>query len=176
MRRVEGSLHNTIEREEYGDVSSWDLWFQLDENLDADGEADAYTVDWSASANTGAGAYAANDGSGDTIVVVRDTTAQHCGLQYEWVRCRIIGSVNGPVREVMEGGAQWHRGTLAAQLNQGSSANCTVTIRSNSVTVLVYDVMLAADDHLDNGTIVIIFYNLETKHWEVLSAACAVAG
>jgi hypothetical protein len=144
--------------------------YELVDNLGpGGGSATAHPVVWDPSAGGGAGAYAADAG---TEVEVRDTTEQFWGLIGEWIHCRSITSDDGPVIEVVEGGAPWYEGTLQAQLNAGSTAACHVTIRGATVDLTVTDRFLGAGEHLDDQTRVGITPDVENGRWTVTEAPC----
>lgn len=146
--------------------------YELVDNLAPGGStATARPVLWDPSADGGAGAYTVASGTGDDVEI-RDTTEQFWGLIGEWVRCRTIVSDDGPVVEVVEGGAPWYEGALQAQLDYNSTAACHVTIRGATVDLTVTDRFLSSGEHIDNGTRVGITPDVENGRWTVTEAPC----
>lgn len=145
-------------------------WFQLNENLDAGGNADAYPVNWDPAGDGGNGEYAA-DSEADLVNVV-DFSGQHCGLQYDWVLCRLMFGDLGAVWEVIQGGPIHRKVVLQEVLYPGSTANAHATIRENTVDVTVSDVWLGGDDSIDSDSTVGITYDVDSKSWDVDQAEC----
>lgn len=149
-----------------------DRWYQLAWNLDAGGATVANPVRWSKSAGDGGGDYTVDT---STIVTVRDTTGQAWGLRYEWVLCRSLGASNEVAREVVLGGASWHKAILEETLVQGGSATATVMIRGHQVPVIVWDAFLSPGDSLEpgySGMTIGIEYEAEDRKWYVTEAPC----
>lgn len=131
-------------------------WYQLTARLDAGGTATADRGEWDSANDEW-------DGTGAEATIT-DTTASHWGLTGEWLLCRGHGGIIEPIAS----GQQFHTATLSGDLAAGSSANATVTIGGQSVTVLVYDhgsLGMATGKKICSGTTVRIYYEVESTHW-----------
>lgn len=150
--------------------SGWQsFWVQLQANLTPGGSANAYPVTWDSSNSSGVGDLEVDT---STTISVKDFATQNWGLQYEWLRVQPIGGDNGIVYEVVSHGSPWYEGTLAAQLNQGSSANATVTVRGNSVTVSVTDRFLKTGENIASSSRVGIVPDVRNARFTVTETAC----
>lgn len=167
-------INSPSPRPVYNSAAPWDwFWVELRENLQASGMGSGSGGDdeasgrvlmwWRDSAQYQVGTQA---------VVVTDTTNQHWGLAYERILCRVLGSGTSYIYEAVTSGAATHTGTLAAALDQGSSANVTVTIAGQSVTVLAYDNKLCSGQSIASGSTVDIIYDVGLRKWIVSSADC----
>ena len=141
-----------------------DEYYELTENLDAGGTADAHPLVWDSSS----GDYTVDT---ETTVTLHDLLGEHWGLAGERVKGRTRSTATGPIVVVLSSGAPWHIFSLSADMAAGETKDATVTIRGASVTVSLTDAVLPAGHTFTSGTSVFAFYDRDAAKWKVTGKA-----
>jgi hypothetical protein len=135
--------------------------YQLAQNLDAGGTADAHPLVWD---STGSGAYSVDEA---TTVTVHDLLGEHWGLIGERIRGRRRRPAGGEIVEALSSGAAWHIFELAEDMGAGETKNASV----GGITVSLTDTVLPAGHSIDSGTNVFAFYDRDAAKWKVTGKA-----
>ena len=142
-------------------------WFELQGNLDAGGTATGHILDWSESADSGAGDYVEDS----TNYTLTDTTGQHWGLQYEVILARAVAADDGNVWEVLTSGAGFHKGTIPTAPVSGTSATCSISVAGNTVSVTAIS-YFGDPTLLDDGGDCGISFDIGVGEWILTQAEC----
>jgi len=146
-------------------------WFLLVTALDPDThEAEARFGVWDATADSGAGALAADVFMTTTV---RDTTGQMALGEGAWVICRAIGSDNGTVWEILQGaGSSVQTGILNGPLTRRGTASVSIHTSEGDTgeDVEAVDWMLLTGETLPATSHVIIAYCAD--RWVVINSDC----
>lgn len=141
------------------------ILFEVHQQLDAGGTADAYRMYWDGSD------YVADE---SVTYEVRDLTKRNWGVEGERILCRPIRMPDDAalVWEVESGGAPWYEGTLDGALTNGGTADATVSIHGEDRTVEVADRFLSAGGPLAAAGRIGFVYDLQAKRFVVTEAPC----